>query len=202
MPTLKFPGQQPDEQEVYIFRRHKIIMAEKIFLFLIEVVIPLIIYYLLTNYTDWLEDNTSILYIIFVVLAGLYYLYIILFLFQAWIDYYLDIWIITNERIISIEQLGLFKRTISELRINRVQDVTSEVHGFLPTIFKYGNVSVQTASSEEKFNLWQVPHPDEITRKIMALQEKYIKEEEIAKTENNQIPPQNTMTNKDEAKPV
>lgn len=199
MAVLKFPGQEPDETEVYTFRRHKIVIGKRIFLFLIEVPIPIIIYYILKSYTDWLADNTSIPYIIFVILGSIYYLYILLFLYHAWVDYYLDLWIITNERIISIEQRGLFKRITSELRIHRIQDVTSEVHGFLPTIFKYGDVHVQTASSEDRFNLLEVPHPDEIARKIMALQEKYVEELGLPPSEGFEIKKSNE---KDEAKSV
>jgi uncharacterized membrane protein YdbT with pleckstrin-like domain len=54
--------------------------------------------------------------------------------FMIWIDYYFDIWIITSERIINIEQKGMFTRKVSELRFQKIQDVTTEVIGFLPTI--------------------------------------------------------------------
>ena len=53
------------------------------------------------------------------------------FAFIEFTDYYLDTWIVTTERIISIEQKGLFERTASELDLISVQDATAEVHGFL-----------------------------------------------------------------------
>jgi len=199
MPVLKFPGQEPDETEVHVFRRHRIVIGKRIFLFIIEALIPVVLFFALRNFTDWFSDDTGILYIIFVILSSVFYLYILLFLYQAWIDYILDLWILTNERIISIELHGLFKRTVSELRIHRIQDVSSEVHGFLPTIFKYGNVSVQTASGEDRFVLSQVPHPDEVARKIMALQEKYVEEIGLPHGEGFEIKKSNE---KNEAKPV
>src|SRR3989344_7930355 len=46
--------------------------------------------------------------------AVIYLMIIMLLMFIFWIDYYLDMWIITSERIIDIEQSGLFRREISE----------------------------------------------------------------------------------------
>ncbi|HOF42635.1 MAG TPA: PH domain-containing protein [Candidatus Moranbacteria bacterium] len=93
-----------------------------------------------------------------------------LYCFLIWIDYYFDIWIVTSERIINVEQKGLFTRKASELRIAKIQDVTTEVSGFLPTIFNYGDVKVQTAGEENEFLFRTVPDPYEIKGLIMKLQ--------------------------------
>ena len=82
-----------------------------------------------------------------------------LFFFFLWIDVWFDVWIITNRRIINIEQKGLFVREISELQIDKIQDVTSEVIGVIPSILNYGNVSVQTAGEKDHFEFYQVPDP-------------------------------------------
>lgn len=79
--------------------------------------------------------------------------------FLIWIDYYFDVWIITNERVINIEQKGLFVREISELKFSRIQDVTTDVIGLIPTILNFGDVEVQTAGEEERFLFRQVPDP-------------------------------------------
>lgn len=100
--------------------------------------------------------------------------------FMIWIDYYYDIWIITSERIINIEQKGMFTRKASELRFQKIQDVTTEVIGFLPTIFNYGDVKVQTAGEQNEFVFRTVSDPYEIKNIIMDMQkekEGRIKEE-------------------------
>lgn len=84
-------------------------------------------------------------------------------------DYFLDMWIVTNERIINIEQKGLFARTVSELRLNQIQDITSEMHGFLGTFLTYGNVYIQTAAARERFVFKNIDNPDEIKLKIARL---------------------------------
>src|SRR3989338_8127816 len=49
----------------------------------------------------------------------LYFLFVIFLAFRLWIDYYLDMWILTDKRLIDIEQTGLFQRNIFEIRHNR-----------------------------------------------------------------------------------
>ncbi len=94
-----------------------------------------------------------------------------LFLFLIWIDVWFDSWIITNERIVNIEQKGLFSRQISELSFSKVQDVTSEVDGILRSVLNYGDVFVQSAGKEERFHFRSVPDPVGIKSLIMKLSE-------------------------------
>jgi uncharacterized membrane protein YdbT with pleckstrin-like domain len=90
--------------------------------------------------------------------------------FMIWVDYYFDIWIITSERIINIEQKGLFTRKASELRYQKIQDVTTEVVGFLPTVLNYGDVKIQTAGEENEFLFRTISDPYNIKNIIMGLQ--------------------------------
>ncbi|MDD5396923.1 MAG: PH domain-containing protein [Candidatus Moranbacteria bacterium] len=96
-----------------------------------------------------------------------------LFGFLIWVDYYFDIWIITSERIVNIEQKGLFTRHVSELRYNKIEDITTEVTGFFPTILNFGDVKIQTAAEEAEFRFRTVSDPYRIKNIIMELQKKH-----------------------------
>jgi hypothetical protein len=98
--------------------------------------------------------------------------------FLVWVDYYFDMWIITSERVVNIEQKGLFLREVSELKYNKVQDVTADVKGLFPTVLNYGDVHIQTAAEEERFFFRHIPNPYEIKNIIMEL----VKNREINKT--------------------
>ena len=87
--------------------------------------------------------------------------------FFAFVNYYLDVFVITSERVIRIEQHGPFSRTIAELRLERVQDVTVEQHGILPTLLHYGNVRVQTAGEATAFVFRAIPHPIKVKEVVM-----------------------------------
>jgi hypothetical protein len=87
------------------------------------------------------------------------------------------VWIVTNERIVNIEQLGLFSRDVSELELENVQDMTVEVLGIIPTFLNYGNLYVQTAAEKERFVFRHVPNPYAIKDLVMNLQKSYEKKE-------------------------
>ncbi len=112
-------------------------------------------------------------YILFLFIENTFFIIFWIYAFFIWIDYYFDIWIITSERIINIEQKGLFVRQVSELKFSKIQDVTTRVEGFLPTILNYGDVEIQTAAEEVNLFLFrQVPDPYKIKTTIMNLQGK------------------------------
>ena len=139
-------------------------------------IIPIFLYlYLKESYSlSFFTGPNS--YPLTVLVISSYFLFVWLLFFHAFIDYYLDVWIVTNQRIINIEQRGLFSRTVSEQKLYRVQDITSEVHGFFPTLVHYGDVFIQTAGEETRFVFKQVPHPYDIRKVIINLVEKYKKE--------------------------
>lgn len=103
-------------------------------------------------------------------------LFIWLQFMTAFTDYFLDIWVVTNKRIIDIEQKGLFNREFSEFRLERIQDVTVEVKGILPTLLHYGDVHVQTAGEAREFIFLQVPYPHKIKNKILKAFETKLKQ--------------------------
>jgi hypothetical protein len=63
----------------------------------------------------------------------------------VWTNYYLDVWIVTDKRIVNVEQLTLFSRETTTMRIERIQDATVEIHGVLPSMLGYGNLRIQSA---------------------------------------------------------
>ncbi len=101
-----------------------------------------------------------------------YLLISLLALFLILILYYLNIHIITDIRVVDIDQIGLFAHRISELHIDKIEDVTSDTNGIFGTIFNYGEVFVQTAATIERFQFDNVPNPAGIEKLILDLYEK------------------------------
>ena len=179
---FRLPNHLPNEKVVKVIRRDIFILFKKIIFSAILFVLPLfILVIMLSVYPKLLEDILS--YPLLVLLASAYYLFIWLFFFFSFIDYYLDAWIITNERIIDIQQRGFFSRVISEHKLFRIQDVTSEVHGVFPTFLKYGDVYIQTAGTRQRFRFHEIPNPNKIRDKIIKLVER--KKREIRQEEKN-----------------
>lgn len=89
--------------------------------------------------------------------------------FFIWVDYFLDIWIVTSGRVINVEQKGFFARDTSELDYTHVQDVTSEISGFFQTAFNYGDVIVQTAGTNSRFLFRRIGQPEKVKTLVMHL---------------------------------
>lgn len=105
--------------------------------------------------------------LITILIGSLYYLYILLFIFYTFFDYFLDVWLVTDHHIINIEQQSMFMRTVSKEELDRIQDVTSEIKGLFATIFNYGTVTIQTAGSQEHFIFENVPAPQTVVDVIL-----------------------------------
>jgi len=103
--------------------------------------------------------------------------------FLIWIDYYFDVWVITSKRIVNIEQRALFSREVSEVELNKIQDVSAEVLGVIPTFLNYGNVQIQTAAEQEKFLFVKVPAPYALKDIIMNLEKSGEKQAENEKAD-------------------
>lgn len=86
-------------------------------------------------------------------------------------DYWLDVWIVTSERVINTEQQGLFNRLVSEVHLGQIQDITSETKGLLETFLTYGDVYVQTAAEKERFRFKNVDNPEDVKITISKLVE-------------------------------
>jgi hypothetical protein len=72
--------------------------------------------------------------------------------FVVWTHYYLDLWVITDRRIISVEQIHFFNRNVAIFRLERMQDIEFSVKGLLQTFFNFGTLSAQTAGHSELNN--------------------------------------------------
>jgi len=173
---INFPGQHDDEQVILFLRRHWFIFLMRL-LFIITAIIGLVLIYVFFNiFTDDFSQNSYSSLLLFAESLGTLFIWNLFFIF--WIDFYLDAWIVTNERIINIDQKGFFNRDISELKLTKIQDVTSEIVGVIPTLLSYGNIYVQTAAEKERFVFYQIPSPNEVKNQIVRLQEKERHQEE------------------------
>lgn len=166
MTKFYLPHASPDEKIILLLRRHWLVLAGRLVVWLLIACLPVAFYRLDPHALDNLLVNDA-LQAIFMLLMVTYYLYLWLFIFDGFVDYYLDTWIVTDRRLINIETEGLFSRQVSEQKLFRVQDVTSELKGIVPTFFNYGTVYIQTAAEEPRFTFKQIPNPDRVAQAII-----------------------------------
>ncbi len=160
-----------NEKIFSIKRRHTFVLLSQIFpmamiLFITLIFMGFIFLYhntesiegYLINIPHILDLGVNYYYFIFFLLS-LLLIFIWQFIFIIFAHFYLDCWIITNERTIHTELRSLFSRFYSSVSHDRIQDITVDIHGIFPTIFKYGDLKIQTAGAFKKFIFRQIPEP-------------------------------------------
>jgi hypothetical protein len=168
---LKYlPHRAADEEIIFFLRRHWFIPLKIIIGYILLGLVPVALYiYFQRDLPSWLENETVKIFLTLLVMA--FYLFWWMMFYYAWLDYFLDAWIVTNYRIINIEQRSLFNRFVAEQKLYRVQDVVSEQKGVFPTILNYGEVQIQTAGTEETVFFEQIPKPQYVAQEIIKLVE-------------------------------
>lgn len=190
----QIPNRRKNEKLILFLRRHWIVIVGHWLFYGLLIILPLIIYFLILRdnpqLAAYLEDQTTRGLI--VLLTSSYFLFAWLFFYYAFIDFYLDVWIVTNKRIINIEQSGLFNRRISEHELEKIQDVTGEQKGIIGTFLTFGDVKVQTASEVPMFIFKQINDPFEVVKTINHLLKdlQAEKEKQIKNYWQQQMPPQ------------
>lgn len=107
----------------------------------------------------------TIVFVCFFYLLFLLFLWI--YLFISWTDYFVDVWILTDSRVLDFELKGLFHRDVASVRFENIQDVKVEVRGFIEHWLKIGDLHLQTAGVDKEFVIRGVREPSEMKLKIM-----------------------------------
>ncbi len=172
-----FPGQQENEQIYLLTRRHWMVLALEILVWLIFVTVLLGFDSFVAPQFSSLEQAPGLQ--IASLFKTIYLMFLLAALFSIWILYYLNYQIVTNERVVDVTQRNLLHHTTSELHLSRIQDVTAEIKGILGNFFNYGNVYVQTAGETTRFEFDRVPNPHAVAKLILDLYEKLPPEQKI-----------------------
>jgi uncharacterized membrane protein YdbT with pleckstrin-like domain len=191
------PGADLHESKAIVYRRHPITLLAFIVIAVFVFVLPPGGYAALNAFQpEFFAVSRNVT--LYVLGASMFFLFGLLFLFQYFLDYWLDVFILTDKRILDIDQKGLFNRTVSELRLYRTQDVTTEVKGFIHTIFDYGDVFIQTAGEKQRFVFEDVPHPNQVAKLILELAEENRKEQLEQAVEDFGMPDADTRNTKEQ----
>lgn len=168
MSTGKLIKLKSYEKTLHVVRRHFITFAPALFLLGCLIFLPVGLYWIFVrNFSGWLSSPIG--QPLLILFAGTYYLFIFLFFFAYFIDFYLDMMIITNDRLIDVEQKGLFARSIAEVDLYQIQDASSEVQGIFSSMFNYGNLQIQTAGALPKFVVHNVPDPHHLRQLVLEM---------------------------------
>ncbi len=148
----QFDGQRDDEEVELVFRRHIIALRKGFYMFLGPFALSSIPPLLFSNKIE-----------LFLLPIGGFLLGAILF-FYHWVGWYYTYFIITNQRLRQVSQQGLFGRSVVDLGLNKIQNISYNVPGFTGEVFGFGTIVVQTYVGD--LLLDRIHHPDETYNKL------------------------------------
>lgn len=163
LPTANFEGQDRDEKIILLLRQHPITQIPAIFTVLVLTCIPFIYLFvdsLYLHFLSYLPFKTSVFILI------IWYLFLAGLAFERFLFWYFNVYILTNERIIDVDFLGVSAKKISETKLSQIQDISSHMTGALKVFFHYGDVTVQTAAESPEFEFHNVPNCDWVSKRI------------------------------------
>lgn len=166
----RFPGQKENESIQLVIRKHWIIDVKIAVALLMMGVIPLAL--AITAEVFVWQAGFSDAFLVVALLFTLYFLGLLLFTYIKWLNEELDIIVVTDNRIISHEQIDLFHRQVSEANLSQIQDVTGIEKGFWQSILHYGNIEIQTSASDVFFVIKHVTNPYENARALLDMRDK------------------------------
>jgi membrane protease YdiL (CAAX protease family) len=157
---------EPDENVLKTVRKHWFVIVTELAITLILLLAPFFILFIIALFpSQLLLIDTSLgeyTGLIAFFLSG-WSLLTLMVGFATWTHYYLDVWIITDRRIILIDQVGFFNRNVSIFRLERLQDIEFYIKGVIPTILNFGTLRAQTASAfESNFKTSGLPDPRDL----------------------------------------
>jgi len=153
----------PDERVLAMVRKHWFVIVAELFGVFVLVLLPFVGLLALAVFQgsfaalnfDPLQHANLIgfgvaAWLLFSLLGG----------FTIWTHYFLDLWVVTDRRIILVDQVHFFSRNVSVFRLERMQDIEFKIKGIIPTLLNFGTLKAQTAGAHESnFNSTGLPDP-------------------------------------------
>lgn len=150
----EFTSQEENEQLILLLRRHPITQIGWILIAIIFAIIPTFIDP--GSFFTFLPPNFA------VAINIAWYAGVIAFVFQEFLTWYYNVYIITDERVVDVDFDSLLHRNMTSAKIGNIEDVTATGKGALQSIIDYGTVTIQTAGAKPEIEFEDVPHPNMI----------------------------------------
>ena len=133
MRKMIFDSQREGEEVQFVFRRHFLTAKSGVIFLILMIMIGVGLTLLWPNNMMIFE---TFLALILVGVLGFLYSYML---------WYFSIYIVTNQRIRQISQRGLFKKSVVDLGLDKIQSISYGVSGIRAGLMGYGTIVIQTA---------------------------------------------------------
>lgn len=150
---------KPDEKILMVVRQTPIAFANSILIGMFLFLLPFFLFFPLFSRGKW-------------GVAGFIFLICVAIVFTGYrlIDWYFNCGVITNMRVIDVDQKGLTNRVVSEVPYFKIDDVSYHIKGPKQMVFKYGNVVVAIRGYRSSVTLRNVARPALVQELILEIE--------------------------------
>ena len=152
-----FKGQLKYENFQFFFRRHWVHFLQPVFMNLPVGLLIVVIFFFLGQLV-LMVDYTFVraLYVHFTLITTIGY---ILLTFLQVINFYFDLCIVTDTRIIIVKKTVFLKNNSDAIDLTKIQDIAVESHGILRNYLRYGKLIITLSTSAPPIRINYVPDP-------------------------------------------
>ncbi|MFC1722021.1 PH domain-containing protein [Patescibacteria group bacterium] len=157
---IKFEGEDNDEEILYVFRKAPITNVGWIFTSIILLLAPLVFNTFLLSLYEQFPGLVKPFHVF--ILNAFWYVFSLGYAFERFLNWFFNVHIITNKRIIDMDFDHLLHRNVSEAPLRNIEDITYTVTGTLQTLFNFGSISIQTAAEKRELEFYEIANPAKI----------------------------------------
>jgi hypothetical protein len=157
LPEKYFEDQFDDEEVLFVFHKHPIVMRKGLVFGMFGPLIGIL--------PAAIKPTLGMSIFIGGFFAGCILGLIIYF--PYWVSWHFSVFIVTNQRFIQITQKGFFHRAVADLSLSQIQSVNYQVSGLEETMLGFGTILMQTYVGD--LNLHDVHHPAKIQKKLLTI---------------------------------
>jgi uncharacterized membrane protein YdbT with pleckstrin-like domain len=155
----QFPGQHEGEEVELLFRQHPLVMRKALVLGLLAILVAVLPLDFPQVYSS---DKLAG---IFLKVALVVPVLVFAAWFYRWIGWYYTVYIVTDQRILEIQQKGFFARRVNEWQLPTISSVNYEISGFQAVLFGFGDIAIKTYVGD--FNMRTIHKPAEIHEQLV-----------------------------------
>ena len=155
MAEKSFEDQFDDEEVLFVFRKHPIVMRRGLIFGMLAILLCVTPVFIKPEYSVYLMGLA-----VGMVVGGLIFL-------PSWISWYFSVFIVTDQRLIQNTQKGLFHRSVIDMGLNQIQMVNYQVAGLQETLLGFGTIMMQTFVGD--LVIHDIHHPAAIQKKLLEV---------------------------------
>lgn len=149
-----------DEEIVGLIRQSLVSKLFQMILVTLWILLPFFLFFVLLHFGIF-----GIIIFLFLLTTGVWNAV------KQWIVWRHTMLIVTDLRIIDVDQLGFFKREISELSLKEISNVSAKHDGLLGKMFNFGTLRLETTKAMSyDLQLPGVSHPLDVSDLILEVQ--------------------------------